>query len=493
MKNERVLDIEHAIETVRLFKEQKGEETHARLQKSVDLIKMYTTLYRDMQQGTDEQKKLSERILDAAKGYNEELYREKIGTSTLAGIIKRFFLRMAGKRGLELLAESEIPIPQKYSTEKIKSVLVSIQKRSDLDHGLARQEELDLFRTKVVSLLQEYKEVPFGFEEAITLVKMSPIEHLFEEGSYLTHESIVHLSQKISPLPGVVVVAEGAFQRDIHHRQLVTPLKESFTLKCDIFQTGFCYPIQHVGLALHEKLFPSCILRPSLVPRFQELLHKRQEIATALSPGNKLYNKAKGLIKQKSTLFRSIEPQIALLKAHHSACHDDCPKVLDTFETLSQKARNFAQNAFGTPIISVQEEWLLNHNQKILSHPVEECSRIYLESAIKGPLYSSKTADAFIQAGLSLYLMQLSEHLHFSPRELSSFERKVLISLIRQQLIFIYELEELTPNLLEKHVLAVIKQEIALFTEKEADDRFTLEAKILAEELINYYIERSAT
>ncbi len=487
MKNEKVLDIEHAIEAVRLFKEQKGQETHARLQKSVDLIKMYTTLYSDMKRGTEEEQKLAERILDAAKGYNEEIVREKISTSTLSGIIKRFFLRMAGKPRLELLEKSEIPLPQKYSTEKIKSVLISIQKNTDAAHGTPRQEELDLFRTKIISLLQEYKEVPFTFEEAITLVKKSPIDHLFETGRYLTHESIVHLSQKISPLPGVEVEAVGAFQRDMYHRQLVTPLKDTFELKCEIFQTGFCHPIQYVGLALHEKLFPSCILRPSICPKFQQLLLKKQEIAAALSPGNRLYNKAKGLIKQKCAIFKEIKPQLELLKAHTG----EYVELDDTFETFSQKARKFAQNAFGTPISQVQEEWLLSHNQKILSHPVEECSRIYLDTAKRGPLYNEKSSDAFIQAGLSIYLMQLSEHLHFSPIPLESFAKKVLLSLIRQQLIFIYELEELTPNFLGSHLTDVIHQEIALFTEKEANDRFTNEAKFLTEELINYYNERS--
>jgi len=480
-KNDQILDIEHAIETVRLFKEHKEATTCSKLQKSVDLIKVYTTLYGDMQQGTDEQKLLADRILDAAKGYNEEVRKEKVRTASLSSIIKRFFLRMAGKAEHRLLAEAEIPIPAKFSTDKIKSVLQSVQKNSDHAFGTPKQEELDLFRTKVVSLLQDYKEVALSFDEAITLVRKSPISHLFEE------KGSVQLSQKISPLPGVEIEATGLFQRDIHHRQLALPVKESFQLKSSIFQTGFCHPLQYVGLALHEKLIPSCILRPTLCPQFQQLLLKKADIANRLTPGNALYNKARGQIKQKMTFAAPI----GLLEAHHTACQDELVyDDRDSFEPFSHKARAFAQNVFGTPISCLQEEWLINQNQAVVNDPRTECSKIYQDAALEGPLYNKKTSACFIEAGLAIHLLQLSEHLQFTPEPLSPFAKRLFISLVRQQLLFIYELEELMPNQLEAHFTKVIEQEKALFLAEGSDDSFTKEATLLVDELITYYNER---
>jgi hypothetical protein len=73
------------------------------------------------------------------------------------------------------------------------------------------------------------------------------------------------------------------------------------------------------------------------------------------------------------------------------------------------------------------------------------------------------------------------------------FEKRLLVSLFRQQLIFIHELEELTPNRLQEHMKAVISQEISLFTDGSADDHFTREATLLVDELVNYYKERSSS
>jgi hypothetical protein len=100
----------------------------------------------------------------------------------------------------------------------------------------------------------------------------------------------------------------------------------------------------------------------------------------------------------------------------------------------------------------LEEEWLINQNQNIAKESEQILTLSLQESMGKGPfLYSQEAQEAYGRAGIALHLMQLSEHLHFTPKPLTKFEHKLLVSVIHQQLIFMYELEELDLDLLSIH------------------------------------------
>lgn len=235
MKQDTISEIERAIETVRLFNEDKREAVEGTLQKSLDLLKVYTSCVSSMQKGSDIEKLLARRMLDTAKTYNEVVREAKMPPATISDALKRFFLKIAGRKVDTPLIRDEIYIPihiqygrdepeglahhkitvQKESASgKMLSALQAVQRGSDADYNTLKQPELDLFRTKALTLLVTQDDHPITLTEALHLVQESEITCTLEEGAYLLQDNVVRLSQKIIPFPGVELEITGAFQRD---------------------------------------------------------------------------------------------------------------------------------------------------------------------------------------------------------------------------------------------------------------------------------------
>lgn len=497
----RITDIERAIETVRKFNEEQHSTPQGPLQASLDLLKVYTSATPYLQKGSEKEKLLAAQVVEVAKKYNELVRQQKLPLTSISSLLKQFFLRIAGKRAYKPLIHHEIHIPHSathlavlspykitrkaQASEKILSVLQTVQRNSDADYSGPKQAELDLFRTKCLSLLSSETRISVTLEEALVLIKNCPISYTLEEGAYLLHDNILHLSLSVIPLPGITLELIGAFQRDPMHQNLVIPVKDSFQLISHVEQTGFCHPIQYLGFALHEKLLPSCILRPQMCPNYDNLLKKKQLLAEKILEGGPLYKKAKRLIAQKKELFNSSHELFVriqgLLTALTIDTIEECP---NWYETLSERSAQFCQDAFALPISRLQQEWLLNHNPRIPENPKLECTAIMqqvLHEAHNSTIYT------FGMAGISLHLMQLSEHLHFDAEPLSKFEHALLISLLRQQLIFIYEIEELEEEDLYNHLKNTIEEETAIFNGTLPNDSYTQEAEEIALELYSYY------
>lgn len=496
---------------MRQFNEQKHKASqgmlHTSLQESLDLLKIYTSAAPYLQKGNAREKQLATQVVEVAKKYNE-LVRHKVQSpATLRHILKQFFSKIGRNRDHKNLSHHEIHIPY-ISTEiavssphkitrkdrhsdKILSVLQSVQRNSDADYSAPKQPELDLFRTKCLTLIREQDTVPLSLEEAFLLIQTSPITYTIEEGVYLVSDNILHLHQTLSPLPGIEMSVVGSFQRDPFHPDLAIPIKGSFQRACHIEQTGFCHPIQYVGVALHEKLFPNCILRPQMCPKFARLLEKKQELSLKLLPDGSLYKKAKSLLRQKIELFKNsneLFSQVSKLAlAQTLGTIDHTP---NWYEELSYRSAKFGEQAFAYPINRLQEEWLLKRKAELLANPYTESCSIMLKALQEA---QDEAVLSFGKAGISLYLMQLSEHLSFEPQDLTQFERILLTALVRQQLIFIYELEELDEQDLYNHLKNVIEEETALFNGLTSNDKHTLEAQELANELFQYYSVRFET
>ncbi len=462
MKQETLFDIERAIECVRHYNEQKQDSEDSSLQKSVDLLKVYTSAFSERPKASLEEQQLIDRIIDTAKKFNERLRQEKSAPATISGILKELVLRAVGKYAPKPLVQHEIHIPQeqKYSQEKVFSVLQSIQRNSDDTEGRPRQLELDLFSNKALTMLLKHNQVPMTVNEALLLIHKSPLYHTFEGGTYLVSDNVIHLVQKICPLPGVEIEISGAFQRDSASRTLVQPIRSSFQLVTTIAQTGFPHPLQYMGIAYSEKLLPDCILRPSMCPKFTSFITKKRMLAKELGPLGKYYRKAQALLAKKIAFFSESD-----------------------YEAMGASMQRFNEENVQMPIKMLQDEWLIKKNSHIVKNPEAVCLSI-LQEAQNSTLYapfSEEKGKAIKEAANSLYMMQLSEHLGFQPKKLSLFEQEFLVSLIRQQLVFTYELEELDLHDFHAHMEQLCTNETAFF--KDA-------AQELAVELCQYYSVR---
>ena len=211
-----------------------------------------------------------------------------------------------------------------------------------------------------------------------------------------------------------------------------------------------------------------------MCPEVQALLLQKNALSKELLPNGKYFQKAKDLYLKRKLLFAQ-NPKIASLL-----------KTLLTTQNLTFESAQLVEQHIVLPINCIQEEWFVKHNEKFLQDPYSTGIKL-MKKALP---VSNKGLIAFSKASVSIHLMQLSEHLGFHPRELSAFEKTLLIALFRQQLIFFYELEHVQIDDLEAHILQILKDEIALYKGSPSQDMHTLQAQELAQELIQYYTSR---
>lgn len=462
-------DIERAVELVRLFNEKKHTEFDSSLIQSLDLLKVYSLATPEMQKGTEKERQLAQKILETVKAYNALVKKAKEPPATISGIIKELFDKVSRKEKEQPQHEIFLPIHKEYSSgtsAKIHGIALAVQQK---------QVELDLFRLKAITLTQEQTEVPLPLKEALELIQKSPIATTEVVGS------VSHLEQTLTPLPGVDITIRGSFAHDPKHPELVWPVKPSFSLSCSITQTGFSTPLQHIGFGLDEKLFPSSLLRPEMCPTVAQFLQKKRQLAEALVPYGRLYNKAKALIAKKRAIFSQNEPLYSLVGK--IVGHD-----VDTisYDDLSNSSFVFCNKAISCPISCLQDEWLFKKNSALFQNPALFCKKFLedkvLEAAVNPPApFTSNDIVRFGNAASTLHIMQLSEHLNFEPPALTAFEESLLVALFNQQLIFGYELEEVDIDQLEAHLYKVLTSKPMPL------------ATALAQELIQYYAVRFET
>lgn len=460
--------------------------THT-LQNSLNLLKIYSSALEQMNHNQG----LADKLLQAAQSYNAMVRQTKNKAPSISQKIKRFFLDIAGWSLDNELIQTEIHIPEplEYSSHSLSNHKITIQKANNLSHlvpplntGLKpKKEELDAFRLKAITLLQSQKELTgLTHEEIVDLVQKHPIDSFFSPNT-----SLVSLRQRLSNFPGEEIEIKGSFQRDLLHPELCFPLKESFKIHTRILQSGFPHPLQYIGFSLHEKLFPTLILQPKSLPFLSAVLEKKRTLSHALLPDGHLYSRAKALFKLRCKLLPRYKPQLEevmktlILASGHTPCTDDF--TFDIHETV-------ALCIIAKPLELVQKQWLFSNNTKI------DCKKILQEAileecqSLKQGSYALSLAKSLGSAIPNLYLMQLSEHFGFKAPTLSPFEKMLLTSLFRQELIFIAELEETFElDHFETHLESLFREEMALFSNHPLSDEYTLGAQKLVHELVDYY------
>lgn len=515
---------------------QKQQEIKGTLQQSLDLLKVYSSALVHMQKGSDGEKNLAKRVLMAATTYNAFVRQAKQHPHSLSGMLKLFLLKIAGWAVDEELIKNEIHIPQTVevsseheptsyekllghkishkqnssTAKKVLSLLQSTKRYVAEDLSRPKEEELDLFRVKAMTLLQTEKTFPYSLEESISLVQACPIEYSLHEGAYLLNGNAIELRMSLSNFPGIETKVKGAFLRDTFHPELVQPIKESFQISSFSFQSGFPHPLQYTGIALHEKLIPNFLLRPQMCPKLERLLETKRHLSQELIPNGLYHAKAKELLRRRKELFMSHKMLFDLQKKAIFTLIDAAnlneDEYLNNFfaqitqnsnwyEELAHASYTFNERVIAGPIRTLQEEWLLKNTNLIQKFSYQKCQDILLESIelakeeLRGP-FAPNIVEAFGTSCNAIHLLQISEHLNFAPPQLSPYEYKLLLFLFRQQLIFAYEMQELDPKDLEKHLTQVLLDDIALFEESHPISAHTKEAQKLAQELIHYYALR---
>ncbi len=390
------------------------------------------------------------------------------------------------------------------TSDKVSNLLESVQKRVEREQTKPKKHEIDAFHLKSLLLLQQEPTFALPIHECLRYIHTTPIVPSLIEGHKL------QLQQLICHFPGEELEVSGIFRRESALSDISIPIKESFQLSLHLYQSGFPHPTQYTGFALCEKLLPEYPLHPELLPQLHKLITLKAELAHSLYPSGRYNRKAKQHLGCRRTLFQKSDDLFFRHKQQIISTFKtvDAQIIEDYFASLASHPARFDElgktheriNLVSLHAISrIEKEWLLQPHTPALTQTycqqlLEACiDKITTELLQESPVgrYQYALSKALGQATLSLVLLQLSEHLLFSPPDLSQFEEQLLVSFFRQQLVFGDELhnvpERVSEALFEEYLMEQIEEEIAIFDARFSADSHTAQATLLAEELLHYY------
>ena len=433
------------------------------------------------------------------------------------------------------------------TTRKIASIIQSAHVVSDYEKALPKIAELDAFRLKGLTLLSQQTLVPFAsMKELLGLLHETPIESTLLEPTAQEEaiDPLICLKQKIFLFPGEEIEIRGTFQRDPLIPNVTIPIKKSFETKARISQSGFPDPLQYIGLSFSEKLIHSNHVILIELPEYEVFIKDKESLAKALLPGGALNTKAKKLLSQRKDLYKK-EQKLLLEHAKNllltivtsdSYLHEHKARqevITKLFTMLAYSQNGFIQLAhihrriidyFMTkPLEQMESRWLFTKEQKdseitpeqvsfdfqaLLHQKITKMEHTLAESPkeVRGDAewqiksYELILAKTFIHALPSIFLLALSKHLHFTPPNPHSFERKLLTCALRQQYAFSYELQDEkfheNSSLLLESILQSFQDEIGIYQEvrtlsEATTSESTKKAKRLVEALLEYYATSS--
>ncbi len=542
----------------RLFSEKKGNERIAHqkaikgaLLQSLDLLKIYSAAIDKMRKGSREERQLASRLERCASEYNSIVSKVKENQFSIVAKAKKFFLNIAGWEIVTDTQLHEIHMPrscyckietgftdfdhavshkttgdiQQDLSKKISFLLKSLPFAKDFDPSVPRQCEIDALKMKALLFLQRH----IGFchlslRELISLVQVTKIEAISTlEAPHNIKEPIITLRQTFSCFPGEDTEFVGSFQRDVKNPQISIPIKHSFKGTTNALCSGFSFPIQHFGFAFSEKLLPSFLLRPNLVPTFNEILLRRQKIIQKLTLGEPLNLKAKILLKiqkeliesHKNIFFQRISELIRNMIDSSEDIQDKelAKSIVDefygdkitTFDLVAKCNKQVIDSALVKPFDHIQEKWILQKSPELSKDnpdlALSFCTFVFEEQRNKifehddqqgiQQHYEKILSILFFEIAKNINLMQLSEHFQFKPKVLSKLSRQGLTCTIYQQIIFLNTLEELEldshPRQEAFEMLKILENECTLFTQNPVMTESIKESLHIADEIFSYF------
>ncbi|GAB4231823.1 MAG: hypothetical protein Tsb0021_10400 [Chlamydiales bacterium] len=494
---------------------------------AIDFLKRHYKLILNMKESGPDEKKWAEWALRTIQTYNELIERVRPPKMGLRDRVKKFVLGQSRFSVSKELVQHKISIPldrsfyyssqaleeeafqsfQENQPEKLVSYL--LYKEHPLT-ALSKQ-ETDIFRMKTISLANS-SEIPLSLRESLhEMLWNTPIESMEGKESQNSGISTVTAVQTLHPFPGEIIKVYGAFQRDRSSR--VPSVPKSFKVISAARQTGFPDPKQYTGFTFDHALIPEFPNRLDLIPHFQALLEKKQELAAELLPLGKYNKPAKNYLihhkelffKQQGELFFHLENLMTAIITHHpyidesseqdilivKSYYEDLENDFYAFENMINTHRTINKLFISEPYHRLHHSWLEEGHELLIE---KEEKKRYLACLALFETHQQKLVEKIHQqidqtenkrekitleyiltlgkvigkASSKIVLQYLSEKILFAPPLLNEFERKVQICTYQQLITFIKsfdvqvdEIDDLT------HVLQLLQNEKEIFEGEE--------------------------
>jgi hypothetical protein len=472
------------------------------------MINLYSSPQQEMQDQTREELTLAERIFHAAERYNEVIRQARKDPDTISQKIKKFFFGVAGWELNDEIVGKEIVIPRSTylktrpsanesihihkitplvkdrTTLKIASIIQSGHVLTEYERSLPKLWEIDCFKMKALSLISNFallQELPY--EQKISLIRTHLIEICETCGNDADETTTVTLKQTIVASPGLEIEVKGSFERDPLTPHLSKPIKKSFQLSQNPSQISFPDPLQYTGFTFNDILLPSALHDTKKYPHLENLLNKRKKVVQSYLSEHESYIKSKEVFAstrrvyiQFQKLFLSLAKDLAfawvgsfdkkLLDETQNGCihalFTELEKTANGIEKLADLHRKLINYYFVAPLKEVLKNTLCQ------SHSFEEIQavsyqaikrKIVEEEAILATATSSQrqeiawisrlyriiVAKTFSHAFATIFAWARSLEYALPISSLNPFETKVLVSFLRQQIVFTHGCSKLQP------------------------------------------------
>lgn len=462
------------------YKENKIQVRKALLQ-AIDTVKQNHLIIEKLQEGTLEEQRFAATTIAAIERYNTVLDETGVKKKQWSNRIACFFYKYSGLSIGDELKPHRIELPQSTAQQSSFPQQDSIMdpnfddKISPAFHANATAStvsprevndpilklETDAIRIKANTLIRQQGGACFqSISEALTSVRNAPIQAVLD-----TESSTSTLYMTLNVIPGMVVKVKGSFKRNVQANAHSCPISDSFQLAWKSIQTGFPHPSQYTGWSLADPLVPSYPHHLDLLPILEPLYRRKQEAASTLLPGGRLFEPAKHLMRLKADVFETnAQEWIHLHKELSCAILEAAPQdlvpqngkeIIEAFYGhLAQESsplkclvdiyQTINARAIVAPHIALQEKWLIEQENQGVVRPLNpEEEKNTLE--IKTPEWSIDFIHCFdkvLRASSQAILLQhLSETFRLAPPMLNDFEYKLQTAAFKQLSQFLEELE----------------------------------------------------
>lgn len=496
-------------EKVRKENASKCDKIEGEVRNAIDDVKRYHPLL--SRKKSTEARALAARAIKAINHFNKMVESVEEKSTSWHKRLQRYLIK---RSRLSLVNGHKVTLPPVQLSEKtpeenssIPEKVASIIEHNPLSHPISDR-EVDAFRMKAISLIQNQKNLFPSIADALNSVRESPIFTTISSDATpgsVPASSVICLQQTISPFPGETIILRGAFKRNPSALSPSTPIPESFELSMQSVQTGFPDPSLYTGWTLADALIPPLPHRPEQLNILPQILKKRVEITTALIEKGPSLSRAKELLKLKREaahenkgIFLSLHKKLclAIISAApgHLVSEDLGNFVLNFFTWLEKQAHPFDQltqiycelnySFITKPFQTLQRTWIEQTDRNLFSDNPARSYSSALEilqktweeakiSLVKQKDYPKEVENFLIPMGRifgvtshNIILQYTSEMMEFSPPELSEFERKLQIAAFKQQQTFLEELEGDNPKNPFGQMEESLQENIVLFNSK---------------------------
>lgn len=507
--------------------------------KAIQIIQKNFLFIQKLKKGSVDEQALADLTVKVIHRYNQtiEIFSKK--NLPLSSRISSFIYKKCGLSIDSELDKKMIHLPIDASVEfnysanskahvKINQKAVSFIQDSELkNQQIISRHEADAFRVKAISLLRNHGIRFTSVSEEFQTIRSTPIQASIHSSDLKR----ILMTQVLTPFPGETIAFKGEFQRDSESFHKSVPLRESFEILTNSYQTGFPHPTQYTGFAFADCMIPLCPLRLDLLKHFCHFFKIKEETASALLPKGRQISKAKEILKMKSLVFeenkvllltKHLEFSKSLLKASPNEFQQEndlniinrffeqIQSISSVYDYLGKTQDTILQRFISKPFEKLKEDFVEQKNTLLYSKHFKKryfAALDILETEKEKALIEFQTDDLsddlkkisrdyiccmgglIAPACYQILLQHMSETIGFLPPKLGDYEEKIQTALYRQLIAFQNELQDDSLNKTKclTQFTQSIEKDIAIFKTKTFDELQDDPAKEIVKELGTYY------